>query len=50
MYKLTKKHLESILKYIQQEKDVKTPSNIILAGIEGRIVGIIENIEELGLK
>lgn len=42
---MNKKILESLLKYIQDEKESHTPSNLILAGLEGRLVGMLENLE-----
>lgn len=48
MNNLTITHLESLLKYIQDEKSLKTPANIVLAGVEGRILGIIDNLKAEG--
>ena len=43
---MTKEKLEFLLKYIREEKENKTPSNIILAGIEGRLEGMLENLHQ----
>lgn len=42
---MTKEKLEFLLKYIREEKENQTPSNIILAGIEGRLEGMFENLQ-----
>lgn len=43
---MTKEKLEFLLNYIREEKEIKTPSNIILAGIEGRLEGMLENLQQ----
>ena len=43
---MTKEKLEFLLNYIREEKENKTPSNIILAGIEGRLEGMLENLHQ----
>ena len=40
-----KEKLEFLLNYIREEKENKTPSNIILAGVEGRLEGMLENLQ-----
>lgn len=42
---MTKEKLEFLLKYIREGKGNKTPSNIILAGIEGHLEGLLENLQ-----
>ena len=42
---MTKEKLEFLLNYIREEKENRTPSNIILAGIEGRLEGMLENLQ-----
>lgn len=42
---MTKEKLEFLLNYIREEKENRTPSNVILAGIEGRLEGMLENLQ-----
>ena len=43
---MTKEKLEFLLNYIREEKENRTPSKIILAGIEGRLEGMLENLHQ----
>ena len=42
---MTKEKLEVLLNYIREEKENKRQSNIILAGIEGGLEGMLENLQ-----
>ena len=42
---MTKEKLEFLLNYIREEKENKIPSNIILAGVEGRLEGMLETLQ-----